>query len=124
MRRYFELLTGVQTGADNTNLVQAHLQIAGMKGEDIVDDSVWIVKTHSPWCMPYAPIFYAQKQIVVLRNPMDVINSWLELITMTCHSAKAPFKYNETYPKFWDFWVKDCTYRIKTWYKKIINDAK
>jgi hypothetical protein len=59
MRKYFELCTGIQTGADNTSCVQVHLQTNGMKGEDIVDDTVWIVKTHSPWCMPWAPIFHA-----------------------------------------------------------------
>jgi len=55
---------------------------------------------------------------------MDVINSWLELLTMTSHSAKAPFNYHTEYPKFWDWWIKDCTMRMKHWYKKVINDAK
>jgi hypothetical protein len=53
------MLTGVQTGADNTLHVNIMLQMQKMKGEDIVDDTVWIVKTHSPWCMPYAPQFKA-----------------------------------------------------------------
>ena len=52
LRKYFELLTGVETGADNTLNVNIHLQLQGLKGEDIVDDTVWIVKTHSPWIMP------------------------------------------------------------------------
>jgi len=55
LRKYFELLTGVQTGADNTLHNSVMLQLQGMKGEDIVDDTVWIIKTHSPWIMPYAP---------------------------------------------------------------------
>jgi hypothetical protein len=57
LRKYFEMLTGIQTGADNTLHVNVTLQMMGMKGEDIVDDSVWVVKTHSPWVMYEAPRF-------------------------------------------------------------------
>jgi hypothetical protein len=75
MRKYFELLTGIQTGADNTLHINIPLQMMGMKGEEIVDDTVWVVKTHSPWCMPLAPKFTANKMVIVVRNPLDVILS-------------------------------------------------
>jgi hypothetical protein len=100
------------------------MQIAGMKGEDIVDDTVWVIKTHSPWVMPYAQRFFASKSIVVVRNPLDVINSWLDLMTMSSHSAKSPFDYSTEYPKFWDWWIHDCAERMQQWYAKIITDAK
>ena len=51
MRRYLELLTGIQTGADCTFDVSITLQMQGLKGEGIQDDTVWIVKSHSPWQM-------------------------------------------------------------------------
>lgn len=63
----------------------------GMKGEDTVDDTVWIVKTHSPWIMPFQPMFTANKMITIIRNPFDVILSWLTLSCMLCHNAKLPY---------------------------------
>ena len=93
------------------------MAVMGVKGEDIVDDTVWIIKTHSPWVMPFAPVFFSAKSIVVLRNPLDVIESWLQLMTQASHSAKSAFSYNTEYPKFWDWWVRDCADRMLLWYK-------
>merc|ERR1712165_201705 len=56
MRRYIELLTGISTGADNTLNVVIDLQMQGLKGEDTVDDTCWVIKSHSPWVMPDAPV--------------------------------------------------------------------
>ena len=47
MRRYVELLTGIHTGADNPLYCEVVLQCQGLAGEEIVDDTVWAVKTHS-----------------------------------------------------------------------------
>lgn len=55
LRQYFVLLTGVPTGSDNMLHTDTILQMQGLKGEDIVDDSCWVVKSHSPWIMPEAP---------------------------------------------------------------------
>ena len=59
----------------------------GMKGEDIVDDTIWVGKSHSPWCMPYAPVFHCNKMVVIVRNPLDVIVSWLNLLSFACHNS-------------------------------------
>ena len=80
IRKYFDLLTGIHSGADNTLHINVMLQMIGMAGEDIVDDKCWVIKTHSPWCMPEAPIFSCNKMIVILRNPLDTYCSWLELM--------------------------------------------
>ena len=85
LRKYFELLTGVWTGADNTLHVNVHLQMQGLAGEDIVDDTTWVVKTHSPWCMPEAPLFKSNKVVVIVRNPLDVIISWINLLALCNH---------------------------------------
>ena len=55
LRKYLSLLTGVPTGSDNTLHTDTILQMQGMKGEDLVDDTCWIVKSHFPWIMEYAP---------------------------------------------------------------------
>ncbi len=118
------MLTGVETGADNTLHVNVHLQLQGLKGEDIVDDTVWIVKTHSPWIMPHAPVFYCNKIICIVRSPIDVIISFLHLFTVANHTQKAPFEYHERHPKFWDEWIKMCATRMNLWYKQLMHDAK
>lgn len=88
LRKYIELLTGVITGADNTLSINVALQMQGMMGEDIVDDTVWVVKSHSPWIMPDAPVFHANKNIVIVRNPLDTNLSWMHLVATCCHSVK------------------------------------
>jgi len=85
LRKCCELLTGIITGADNTLHVNIHLQLQGCRGEDIVDDTVWVVKTHSPWIMPEAPLFKCNKVISVVRNPLDVVLSWLNLLALCNH---------------------------------------
>ena len=95
----------------------------GLKGEDIVDDSVWVVKTHSPWCMPFAPLFCANKIITVVRNPLAVIISWLNLVALANHNKKAPFEYEEKFPNWWNWWAKDCARLVGEWYKVMMADA-
>jgi hypothetical protein len=118
------LLTGVETGADNTKIVNVNLQLVGMKGEEIHDDTVWIVKTHSPWIMPFAPVFFCNKVICIIRSPIDVMISFLNLYAMGDHSSKAPFEFNERYPKWWDWYVNHITVRMKNWYMTLMNDAR
>ena len=114
----------METGGDNTLNVNVHLQLQGLKGEHIVDDTVWIVKTHSPWIMPDAPVFHCNKMIVIVRNPLDVIISFLHLFSLGNHVQKAPFEYHERFPKWWDRWVKFCGKRLANWYRTLMLDAK
>lgn len=51
LRKYLEKLTGITTGSDNDIRANICLMMAGLKGEYIVDDTVWIVKSHHPWSM-------------------------------------------------------------------------
>lgn len=117
-------MTGIETGADNTLNFNIHLQMQGLKGEDIVDDTVWIVKTHSPWIMPQQPLFYCNRTICIIRSPIDVIISFLHLFTVCNHSQKAQFEYHENYPVFWEWWVKMFTQRMAAWYRQLMFDAK
>ena len=118
------MITGVETGADNTKIVNVNLQMVGMKGEEIHDDTVWIVKTHSPWLMPFAPVFHCNKIICIIRSPVDVMLSFLNLYSMGDHSSKAPFEFHEKYPKWWDWYVRHITTRMAKWYLGLMRDAK
>ena len=42
------MVTGVATGSDMTLEWTLDLQLSDFKGEEIVDDTVWIVKSHDP----------------------------------------------------------------------------
>lgn len=48
LRKVCELLTGVTTGSDCPINFTVKLQMQGLKGENVQDDTTWIVKTHSP----------------------------------------------------------------------------
>ena len=87
----------------------------GLKGEDIVDDTVWVVKSHSPWIMPESPVFHSNKVIVIVRNPLDTNLSWLHLVAMNNHAVKSPIDYEKMYPNYFDWWVKDCCTHINSW---------
>lgn len=98
LRRYLELLTGIQTGSDCTLHLSVTLQMQGMGGEHIADDTCWVVKSHSPWIMPEAPVFHSNKVVVIVRNPLDTNLSWLHLVAMNNHAIKSPINYEEEYP--------------------------
>ena len=101
LRKYLQLLTGVPTGSDNTLHTDTILQMQGLKGEDIVDDTCWIVKSHSPWIMQFAPPFTTNKVLLIIRNPTESNISWLNLCQMQTHSLKVPFDVSQAYPNFW-----------------------
>jgi hypothetical protein len=55
MRTIFGKITGIATGSD---MVMKHgpnlsLQCTGLKGEGVVDERVWITKTHYPMTFPF-----------------------------------------------------------------------
>jgi len=124
MRKYLQLLTGVPTGSDNTLHTDTILQMQGLKGEDLVDDTCWIVKSHSPWIMQFAPPFTSNKVLFIVRNPTESNISWLNLCQMQTHSLKVPFEVNVAYPNFWNWWTRDCMTHMKNFYKVWIDDAR
>lgn len=115
LRKYLEMLTGVTTGSDNTLHVNVILQLAGLKGEHIVDDTVWIAKTHSPYIMVDQPPMAVNKIISIVRNPMDVIPSWLSLTMLFTHGQKVPFE-PEHFTEWWTWWVEHNARCAGQWY--------
>ena len=69
-----------------------------MKGEGIQDDSVWIIKSHSPWQMQNTISWFANKCIVVVRNPLDTNLSWLNIVALNNHNMRVPFDFEKLYP--------------------------
>jgi hypothetical protein len=55
---------------------------------------VWVVKTHSPWAQKHAPVFFANKMIVVVRNPLSVIKEWTDHLATSKNGVEAPVDYS------------------------------
>ena len=88
LRKYFETITGVATGSDMVMKFSLNvaLQYAGFKGEGIVDNRVWINKTHFPYRFPYDHPYDTSVILCCVRNPLDVfVSQILQLCTM-CHN--------------------------------------
>ena len=83
LRRFLECITGIYSGSDmNLNMTMC-LQFNGLHGEGHVADGnlVWVTKTHYPMESPMGVTkFNSQKQIVIVRNPIDVLPSMAHLV--------------------------------------------
>ena len=60
--------------------------MSGLKGENVVDDTVWIVKTHSPLYDVENLSFGANKVVLVVRNPLDSMISFLNFVSVMTHA--------------------------------------
>ena len=74
--------------------------------------------------MPDAPSFIANKMICIVRNPTEVIISWLNLVATSSHNVKQPFDVEKDYPNYWDWWVEDCSKYMARWYNRYIEESK
>jgi len=80
LRNYLEEITGIVTGSDMSLELTISTQLAGSKGEDIRDETVWITKGHHPLGIPYVVPHEANKIICVVRNPLDTIPSFFQIM--------------------------------------------
>ena len=85
LRKYLELITGVATGSDMPVENPMPLQMAGLLGEGVVDDSCWIVKTHYPMSLTQNA-FSCNKVIICVRNPFDIIVSKTHFLKTYSHA--------------------------------------
>lgn len=90
----------------------------------MIDDTAWIIKTHSPWISVMQQPFKCNKMLLIVRNPLDTIVSLLHLWNTGNHVGKVPFDCEKEYPEYWDWWVKDTTAHIKNWFKIVMLDTK
>ena len=65
--------------------------------------------------------FKAQKMFCIVRNPIDVFPSYASLRLLTSHSLELNEKLNETFPEWWDQFVKVCSQRMKISHEYVIN---
>lgn len=80
----------------------------GLLGEETVADTnlVWITKTHYPlYCPGGGTKFHSQKQIVIVRNPIDVIPSMATMGMASSNSVVPNEKLHTDFPGFWDSFI-------------------
>jgi hypothetical protein len=87
LRSHLEKLTRIWTGSDCDPKRELNkcLMDMGLRGEGEVDESVWIVKTHYPERVGRYE-FYANKCIVIVRNPLDCIISLFHMVGTISHN--------------------------------------
>mmetsp|Transcript_39610 Transcript_39610/g.29248 ORF Transcript_39610/g.29248 Transcript_39610/m.29248 type:complete len:141 (-) Transcript_39610:591-1013(-) len=108
-RKLFEQTSGVVTGTNNRNVSSPQIELIcqGFKGEDIIDDQIWFVKTHFPYNYPH--LFRPHKgsaAVVIVRNPIDVTVSLLNFLVTNTHSQNIQNDFPKEFPKEWDHIVK------------------
>ena len=78
LRKYLEKITGIATGSDMVLEYSGDcLQMPYFKAEEITDPTVWVYKSHNPQILPNSKLAKCNKVICTVRNPYDIIVSWL-----------------------------------------------
>ena len=86
LRSLLEKSTGIITGSDcrpNRNLSASLLRF-GFRGEGIIDDSVWVVKSHYPERYGFLS-FNVGRVVLLVRNPFDAIESYFHMAFTNTH---------------------------------------
>jgi hypothetical protein len=115
MRSTIEKIMGLVTGSDCNIKLKLNLELMerGLDGEGLVDDRVWVIKTHFP--ERYMSARYgAHRAIMAVRSPMDCITSLFHMIgsgTHDCSIAEEDFAKNL---EDWQAWV---TQESVLWYE-------
>jgi hypothetical protein len=102
IRSYIEKITKICTGSDhNTDLkLNKDLFELGMTGEGIIDDRVWVVKTHYPERLGHSPL-KVNKCVLLVRSPIDSIWSFFNMMCTQSHNKSIP---EDKLPELQDIW--------------------
>ena len=111
LRAYLEKIMGLTSGSDCdiTKKLNKDLMLMGLAGEGLVDKRVWVVKTHYPERYGKTK-FYAERAILLVRNPMDCITSLYNMVSTGSHNRSIHDGDYTKFPKVWaDFIQQDIT---------------
>lgn len=95
IRNYYESISHITTGSDFEQKIGILDQLRNERGTGIMDDSVWVIKSHHPQKTPHpGPTFRTSKVLMIVRNPLDCIVSMLNLLTFFSHSLTSQEPFN------------------------------
>ena len=101
-------MTGVLTGCDMRTEITLPEQMWGLLGQQITSDDklVFVTKTHFPFnVFKTEEHFTANKMIVIVRNPLDVLPSFATLTQTKGHSAVVNEQFDIDFPDWWDNFI-------------------
>ena len=101
LRKYLELITMVPTGTD-MHTPPMNMQMTGLIGEEVSDDSVWVIKSHEPMRICNERDFTTNKIIITARNPFDVIVSCVHFLETKTHDKQIVNDFAKEDPDFFD----------------------
>jgi hypothetical protein len=120
-RSYLEKITGITTGGEAYS--DPTLQLIGLIGEGHnADDMVWVNKTHYPINAPMlVNSLNINKQIYLMRNPIDVILSCANMTQTTSHELVPKEEYYKDFPEFWDEWISSMVNSMQNFHSHVLN---
>eukprot|EP01041_Mallomonas_annulata_P006866 gene6866-13914_t len=124
LRTLLERNTGIITGSDSRagRTLSASLLKCGFKGEGIVDDSVWIVKTHYPERLGYLK-YKAMRVILLIRNPFDVIESYFHMAMTNTHNKSLSTEAFQSLSLIWDEFLRNEIHVWNNFHKYWIEES-
>ena len=87
-----------------TKKLNKDLMLMGLAGEGLVDKRVWVVKTHYPERYGKTKC-YAERAILLVRNPMDCITSLYNMVATGSHNRSIEDNDFKKFPKVWGDFV-------------------
>ena len=113
LRAYLEKIMGLTSGSDCdiTKKLNKDLMLMGLAGEGLVDKRVWIVKTHYPERYGKTK-FYAERIILLVRNPLDSITSLFNMVCTGSHNRSVD---DQDFVNFPDLWQEFILQEIGVW---------
>lgn len=95
-----------------------------LKGEGIVDDKVWIRKSHYPLPFNGTGAFPVNKIITTARNPLDTIVSYSNLLLSLTYDKEIKEDLSVAAPEFWAGFCLQTAKQVADFYNMYITDAK
>lgn len=125
LRKYLARITGIIIGDSDSLDSTTPMQMKGSKGQEIVDDRVWIVSSHNPARMPGVPLvpglpsfggikFESTKVICLVRNPFDAIMD----LAKSFNPIAADFE-----PKWWSWFVMEQIEQYQNFFRSLVSDC-
>lgn len=121
LRRYVEQVTGISTGSSISIHTSSSLQIMGLKGEGVVNDRIWVAKSHHPFNIKKSEMLPCNKTFICVRNPLDVFPSFASLCNTLSHGNKTEFEFDRDYPEYWDWFVRKQSDQFKKFFEILLR---
>jgi len=106
LRAYLEKIMGLTTGSDCdiTRKLNKDLMTMGLEGEGLVDNRVWVIKSHYPERYGNTE-FFCDRAILLVRNPMDCFISLFHMVCTGSHNYSVHDDDFKTFNAMWDDFI-------------------